>query len=517
MPALGMGRRARPLALAIVMASAATVGAASPGAPRIGSIAHASYESTDGRDGAAPEPIESTAFEAPPPLGSGGALTIAATFDSSITGDPSAAAIEAMIGGAIGVFESLFDDPITVTILFRYATTFPNGTPLPAGALAVSSKGAYFGVPWSTYVGALAADTKTTNDTAANASLPGSALSTNVITASADGRAIGLATPPVLFADGSVGAGGPYDGIVTINSAPTFSFTRPPAGGTYDAERSTEHEIDEVLGFGSFLNVGGSDLLPQDLFSWSAPGVRNLTGSGTRYFSIDGGASNVVGFNQTAGGDAGDWLSGSCPQATPFVQNAFSCAGQTSDVTVSSPEGVGLDVIGYDLITGSTTTTTVPTTTTTSTASATTTTATSSTSTTTVPSGCVIAADCDDGDPCTADNCTAGTCSHTEGTGVADVICHIQSETASPICVDGTATSVEPTVQTSEGKAVAALQGFDSASSKKKGKLRAKAEHALARILKAAAKGLKKHKVSADCSTKIKSIVSDLRSRVGAL
>ena len=33
----------------------------------------------------------------------------------------------------------------------------------------------------------------------------------------------------------------------------------------------------------------------------------------------------------------------------PFVQNAFSCRGQFSDVTVTSPEGINLDVIGYDL------------------------------------------------------------------------------------------------------------------------------------------------------------------------
>ena len=56
--------------------------------------------------------------------------------------------------------------------------------------------------------------------------------------------------------------------------------------------------MDEVLGFGSYLNVGGSDLRPQDLFSWSAAGVRNLMSSGSRYVSINGGGTNIVGFNQ---------------------------------------------------------------------------------------------------------------------------------------------------------------------------------------------------------------------------
>ena len=102
---------------------------------------------------------------------------------------------------------------------------------------------------------------------------------------------------------------------------------------------------------GSYLGgpPSNSDFRPQDLFSWSAPGTRNHTALGTRYFSIDNGSTNIVGFNQDPTGDFGDWLSGPCPQSTPYVQNAFSCKGQASDVTATSPEGVNLDVIGYDL------------------------------------------------------------------------------------------------------------------------------------------------------------------------
>src|SRR5439155_15545393 len=138
-----------------------------------------------------------------------------------------------------------------------------------------------------TYIDALKADAATANDATANASLSASALSTNVVPSSANGRAVGLNTPPAMFANGSVGAGGPYDGIVTLNSNQPFKFTRPPASGMYDGQRSTEHEMDEILGFGSYLNLGGSDLRPQDLFSWSAAGARNLMASGSRYLSID--------------------------------------------------------------------------------------------------------------------------------------------------------------------------------------------------------------------------------------
>src|SRR5205814_6107226 len=55
--------------------------------------------------------------------------------------------------------------------------------------------------------------------------------------------------------DGTVGQGGPYDGIVTPNSAQSFSFTRPVVSGSFDAQRSVEHEIDEVSGLGSYLDT----------------------------------------------------------------------------------------------------------------------------------------------------------------------------------------------------------------------------------------------------------------------
>lgn len=69
----------------------------------------------------------------------------------------------------------------------------------------------------------------------------------------------------------------------------------------------------------------------------------------TRYFSINSGSTNIVNFNQNPTGDFGDWFSTACPQAHPYVQNAFGCMAQSSDVRATSPEGINLDVIGYDL------------------------------------------------------------------------------------------------------------------------------------------------------------------------
>ncbi|PYL25196.1 MAG: hypothetical protein DMF44_02975 [Verrucomicrobia bacterium] len=275
-------------------------------------------------------------------------LTIHATFDSSIANNPNSAAIQAMISRAISFHESLFTDPITIQIRFRYSTTTPDGMTLPMGTLAQTDFVVYQ-IPWGSYISALRADATSSNDTQANASLPSTALSPNVQPASAAGRAVGLNTPPAMFADGHVGPGGPYDAIVTLNSAAPYQFSRPPSAGNFDAQRSTEHEVDEAIGLGSRLGGNGSDVRPQDLFSWSSPGHRSISSSGTRYFSINGGVTNIVNFNQDSHGDFGDWLSGGCPQTHPYVQNAFGCAGQDSDISATSPEGINLDVIGYDL------------------------------------------------------------------------------------------------------------------------------------------------------------------------
>ena len=288
---------------------------------------------------------ETTAITTQPTTG----VTIHPTFDSSITGNPNAAAIQAMINRAIAIYESLFSDPITIQIRFRYASTGPDGSPIPQGVVSQSDFVVYTGISWNTYIGALRADARTNNDNTANASLPGSPLSPNIRPGSANGRAIGLNTPPAMFANGMVGPGGPYDGIVTLNSARPFQFSRPVNANSFDGQRMAEHEIDEVIGLGSRLGQNSNDLRPQDLFSWSSAGHRNITSSGTRYFSINGGVTNIVGFNQDHTGDFGDWLSAPCPQAHPYPQNAFSCMGQSADIAATSPEGINLDVIGYDL------------------------------------------------------------------------------------------------------------------------------------------------------------------------
>jgi hypothetical protein len=276
-------------------------------------------------------------------------LVINPTFDASITTNPRSTAIRATIISTIQAYQSLFSDPITVSILYRFSNTQPDGTSM--GTAVGLSYATIYPIPWNTYIASLKADAKTANDGSAIATLPVSPLSPNIASCSPGGRAIGLDTPPAMFANGTLGSGGPYDGIVTINSNQPVQFARPVAATNYDGRTGIEHETDEILGLGSHLgSLHPEALCPSDLFAWSSFNVRNTASTGLRYFSIDHGSHNIVNFSQVAGKDFGDWQAELCPQVHSFVQNAFGCTGQSPEIAGTSPEGITLDVIGYDLV-----------------------------------------------------------------------------------------------------------------------------------------------------------------------
>ena len=278
-------------------------------------------------------------------------LVIVPTFDSTITNDPRSSAIQAMIISAIQKYQTLFGDPITVSIRFRLSAFHLDGDPM--GTLVGASNSSSWIRDWNTYIAALKADGKTQNDMTANGTLPSTPLTPEpkIVVRSAAGRAVGLLdTPPVMFADGSLGPGGPYDGIITLNPVHPLQFTRPVAAGNYDAQMFTEHEIDEVLGLGSHLNSPRPDLLePQDLFSWASLNARNTSAVGQRFFSIDQGFHLLAQFNQNPDGDFGDYDSDDfCPATRLYVQNAFNCAGQSTDISATS--GPGRHKLGRDRV-----------------------------------------------------------------------------------------------------------------------------------------------------------------------
>jgi hypothetical protein len=147
----------------------------------------------------------------------------------------------------------------------------------------------------------------------------------------------------------------------------------------------------------------------------------------------------------------------------------------------------------------------------------TTTTTTTVATTSTTLAGCTSGADCGDGDPCTNDVCTAGTCSNPAITGAAGVDCQLGQALNGPICAD----AVDPTLQAAItqliGKARTAVEAFDAASAKKMKKLRKKAGAALNALLKKTNKSARKGKISAACQADITAEISSLRQLVAGL
>jgi hypothetical protein len=270
-------------------------------------------------------------------------LTIVPTFDSSITSDPRAAAVEGAINAAIAAVEQDVTTPITVAITFQEMSS------------GLGQSGTYVGdISYYDYYNALKAHATSGAQLTALASLgpaPTSESSPNPVNGStqvelttANLRALGFsASPPP----------GQTDSYIGLNT----SITSPPNGlpGYYGLQSVAAHEIDEALGIGgsgSTLGEGTSAVGPLDLYRYSAPGVRSYTtdSSATSYFSINGGTTVLSYFNQLPGADYSDWASFPIPNGFgPQVQDAFGMPGTNPSLGVN--ELTALNVIGYSVAT----------------------------------------------------------------------------------------------------------------------------------------------------------------------
>jgi fibronectin-binding autotransporter adhesin len=86
-----------------------------------------------------------------------------------------------------------------------------------------------------------------------------------------------------------------------------------------------------------------------DMNRFSAPGVRNFVATNAGYFSIDGGNTDLKGFNITPPGDADDWLGPTSypdPTYVPDSFNAFSAWDNTNSLTPVDAEV--MDILGYN-------------------------------------------------------------------------------------------------------------------------------------------------------------------------
>ena len=269
-------------------------------------------------------------------------LVIIPVFDSSITGDPNAAAIQATINTAIQNFEQDFTTPITVKIEFEEST---------AVTLSGSSKASYQ-VSYTLFRNALVASATSADDTSSLVSVPAGAdnpdnSASEVVLTTANARALGFSN--AMPTDG-------IDGVVLLNM-PKFNLTRTSIDPLkYDLLGSVYHEIDEVLGVESALNgsANGSSvpttyIAAEDLFRYDATGGRsfNTSAVAAAYFSVDGGHTLLEQFNQIAGDDFCDWYNPGT--RTAQVQDATTAPDATPNLGI---ELTLLDVLGYSLAPG---------------------------------------------------------------------------------------------------------------------------------------------------------------------
>ena len=309
------------------------------------------------------------------------ALVIDAGYDSSITSSPDSADIEASITTALDDIERLYSNPGTVNILFNIAS----------GSFLGESQSSLYGDSYGDYTSLLAADAavnpaNTVLSTAvANLSYGNDSDGSRPIFATSALFRVALgdsAATPCFDAGGTLqpSCGQLYDGVVTLSSNSQIMYTRPlPAYNShtdnvaFDAVSIIEHEVDEVLGgggSGSSLNAvaafglnSDSDPLTSydgalDLYRYAAPYTPGFTTdpSATAYLSVDGGRTDIVGFNQYSQGDFGDFgPPTTCPSDPVYlggpvgdVQDAFTCPNLVADETALSPEYKMLEAIGYD-------------------------------------------------------------------------------------------------------------------------------------------------------------------------
>ncbi|MHB8635329.1 MAG: NF038122 family metalloprotease [Fimbriimonadaceae bacterium] len=250
------------------------------------------------------------------------AFLINPTFDSSITSLTNAAAVESTINQVISLYDSTFNNAVTINITFQDMTS----------GLGQSST-AFTSQSTATYLAALAANSSgDAIDTAALVQLAANPYTGSTIGVStANARALGLS-----------GAAS-TDGIVGLNTGLCFTGHTSPVSGKVDLFAVAAHEIDEVLGTSSGVGGGFQDT---DLFRYDGSGNRSFTTSSSAhaYFSVDG-TTLIDEYNQFnhQPGDYGDWITHNPPQVQDYAL--------PGGVLVNP--GVGefglLDAIGYNI------------------------------------------------------------------------------------------------------------------------------------------------------------------------
>ena len=253
-------------------------------------------------------------------------LVINVDWDASVANAP--AGFVSTVDAVVSFYESHFTNPVAITIDVGWNEIA--GSALQSGALGESETG-LMSVSYAQLQSALVKNADAIGDTAAAASLPTtSPVSGQYWISTAEAEALGLTS--------TSGAGG----YVGFSSAYSYAYNESSVGaGQYDLFGVVAHEISEVMGRQTFDGSGGF-YEPEDLFHYSAPGVRDFSGTTAGYVSANGGATSLYSFNTNPNGDFGDWAS----SAGNNSYDAFMSSGTVNPVTAA--DLTVMNLLGWD-------------------------------------------------------------------------------------------------------------------------------------------------------------------------
>jgi hypothetical protein len=232
----------------------------------------------------------------------------------------------------VTLFDTTFTNNVTVNIEIGYGTFPYDNTAVPPLAESIQNNLVF--ANYSQVGQALL------NDGAPGANiLPSfSPRSGALVLGSAQERALGL-TGPSNALDGYLGIASDATLSQQLGASWSFSPSATPGSNQYYLVGALEHEISEVMGRTSYLDVAG-EYGVMDLYRYKAAGVRQTGAGSPAYFSINGGATNLDNFNTKPTGDLSDWAASAGADA--FL--AFNPAGQinaftTTDLTLMAALG----------------------------------------------------------------------------------------------------------------------------------------------------------------------------------